>query len=219
MANNQDNNLEDIQGTSEEASRLLADLESSSKTSQSTSHEKKSESDYANQYRSSANKKQSLSSSKNIQSDSSTSQFGLLIGGAVVLGLIALVAVVSSSNTQLSNSGNSSSEYQSTTSGRIPSGKARYKSGRTGKTEIIGVDLSKRTNTNGHITYDAEWSDGYQSSYVFWGYGRAEIFSKNGAGNIERTNARYTISSNGDCVITAVTGAVTTFPRFNPSVN
>ena len=104
-------------------------------------------------------------------------------------------------------------------SSKIPYGKAKYKSGRTGKTEIIRVKLSKRTNSNGHIAYDALWADGYKSSYLFWRSGRAEIFSKNGSGNIERTRARFRRTPNGNCVITAETNAVTTFPNFSPSFN
>ena len=89
----------------------------------------------------------------------------------------------------------------------------------TGKTEIIGVSLSQRKNVNAHIVYDASWADGYSSSYVFWSNGKAEIFSKNGVGEIERTNARFRRMSNGDCVITADTNAVTTFPLFSPVMN
>ena len=66
---------------------------------------------------------------------------------------------------------------------------------------------------------DASWADGYGSSYVFWSNGKVEIFSKNGAGKTVRTNARFRRMSNGDCVITADTNAVTTFPRFSPVVN
>ena len=101
----------------------------------------------------------------------------------------------------------------------IPFGKARYRSGRTGKTELIGVKLSIGTNSNGHIAYEALWEDGYKSSYVFWRTGRAEIFSKNKAGFMERTNARFKQASNGDCIITADTNAVTTFPSFTPTLN
>ena len=103
--------------------------------------------------------------------------------------------------------------------GSIPYGKARFKSGRTGKAEIIGVSLSQRKNVNDHIVYDASWADGYTSKYVFWSNGKVEIFSKNGAGKLERTNAWFRRMSNGDCVITAETNAVTTFPRFSPVVN
>ena len=217
--NNIDRIVEEIKDTRHKADRLLADLEGSSNTQESSREEEAEASDSKNIYRSAPTSNQSSGLSSRIKTDSPSNQTGLFIGGVVVLGLIVLVGVVSSINTQVANTGNSRSEYDSQTSGPIPYGKARYKSGRTGKTEMIGVTLSKRTNTNGHITYDAQWADGYKSSYVFWSYGRAEIFSKNGAGDIERTNARYRRNSNGDCVITADTGAVTTFPRFDPVTN
>jgi len=211
--------IDDVQSTSDEAARLLAELEGSSNTQNSSNEATGNDVDRSKTYRSVPTSNQSPGLSSSRKSDSSSSQTGLFIGAVVVLGLFVLVGVVNSTNTQVVNTGNSRSEYKSQTSGSIPYGKARYKSGRTGKTEIIGVSLSKRTNTNGHITYDAQWADGYKSSYVFWKYGRAEIFSKNGAGNIERTNARYRRNSNGDFIITADTGAVTTFPKFNPGRN
>lgn len=101
----------------------------------------------------------------------------------------------------------------------IPDGKALFKSGRTGMTEEIGVRLSNSINSNGHTVYDATWSDGNWSSYVFWNDGNAEIFSKNGSGAVEKTSARYSRNSKGDCVIHAVTNAVTVFPGLNPIVN
>ena len=101
----------------------------------------------------------------------------------------------------------------------IPFGKAYFKSGRTGKEEIIGVSITDRKNVNGHIAYDAQWSDGYKSTYVFWANGDAEIFSKDGSGDIERTPARYSRENNGKIKITANTGSVTIFPNLNPAAN
>ena len=102
---------------------------------------------------------------------------------------------------------------------RIPFGKAYFKSGTTGKEEIIGVSVADRKNVNGHIAYDAQWSDGYKSTYVFWSNGDVEIFSKDGSGDIERTPARYSRENNGEIKITANTGSVTIFPNLNPSAN
>ena len=102
---------------------------------------------------------------------------------------------------------------------RIPFGKAYFKSGTTGKEEIIGVSVADRKNANGHIAYDAQWSDGYKSTYVFWSNGDVEIFSKDGSGDIERTPARYSRENNGEIKITANTGSVTIFPNLNPSAN
>ena len=102
---------------------------------------------------------------------------------------------------------------------RIPFGKAYFKSGRTGEEEIIGVSITDRKNVNGHIVYDAQWSDGYKSTYVFWANGDAEIFSKDGSGDIERTPARYSRENNGEIKITANTGSVTIFLNLNPAAN
>ena len=149
-----------------------------------------------------------------------------LIGIALLCSICGLVGVgfgfggFNSSKTNHSVASNSPSYSQDTSGyGSIPYGKARFKSGRTGKAEIIGVSLSQRKNINDHIVYDASWADGYTSKYVFWSNGKVEIFSKNGAGKLERTNAWFRNASNGDCVITADTKAVTTFPRFSPVVN
>ena len=144
---------------------------------------------------------------------------GIVVLGSV-LGVLGFGSLVTSSiNSPTNGVGNTSYNYNVDSIGSIPSGKARFKSGRTGNTELIGVSISHRFNSNGHATYDARWSDGYDSSYVFWENGRAEIFSKNGDGSVERTSARFKRLPNGDCVITASTGSVTTFPDFNPLVN
>ena len=136
-----------------------------------------------------------------------------------IIGLVGLGGLIASNTNNSAISNGPSYSQDGSGYGAIPYGKARFKSGRTGKTEIIGVSLSQRKNVNAHIVYDASWADGYSSSYVFWSNGKAEIFSKNGVGEIERTNARFRRMSNGDCVITADTNAVTTFPRFSPVVN
>jgi hypothetical protein len=101
----------------------------------------------------------------------------------------------------------------------IPHGKALFKSARTGSTEEFGVRLSKRVNENGHVVYDAAWSDGYWSSYVYWSDGQVEIFSKNGNDEIERTFGRFRHNSKGDCVVHASTDAITIFPSLDPAVN
>ena len=102
---------------------------------------------------------------------------------------------------------------------QIPNGKAFYKSGSTGKEELIGISLSSRVNTNGHTVYDAKWSDGEESSYVFWSNGHAEIFSKDGTGATVRTAANFKRLDNGSLEIIAETNSVTIFPSFNPATN
>lgn len=136
-----------------------------------------------------------------------------------IIGLVGLGGLIASNTNNSAISSSPSYSQDGSAYGAIPYGKARFKSGRTGKAEIIGVSLSQRKNINAHIVYDASWADGYKSSYVFWSNGKVEIFSENGAGKTERTNARFRRMSNGDCVITADTNAVTTFPRFSPVVN
>ena len=101
----------------------------------------------------------------------------------------------------------------------IPNGKAFFKSGRTGKEELIGISISSRVNTNGHTVYDAKWVDGHDSTYVFWSNGNAEIFSKDGEGNTVRTAAKFERLQNGSVKIVAETDAVTIFPSFNPATN
>ena len=152
------------------------------------------------------------------QQDNQNPLLGIVVLCSII-GLVGLGGIVASNTNNSAVSNTSTYSQDGSGYGSIPFGKARFKSGRTGKTEIIGVSLSQRKNVNGHIVYDASWADGYGSSYVFWSNGKAEIFSKNGVGEIERTNARFRKMSNGDCVITADTNAVTTFPRFSPVVN
>lgn len=152
------------------------------------------------------------------QQDNQSPLLGIVILCSII-GLVGLGGLVASNTNNSAISNSPSYSQDGSDYGAIPYGKARFKSGRTGKTEIIGVSLSQRKNVNAHIVYDASWADGYNSSYAFWSNGKAEIFSKNGVGEIERTNARFRRMSNGDCVITADTNAVTTFPRFSPVVN
>ena len=216
---NNDKIAKDVQATSDEASRLLAGLETSSNAQNSSQPEDTSDDNRANIYKPTVQKNQHSYQPSNPKPESPDVNAGYMIVGIIVVGLTILISVISSTSTQVRNFGGSQTQYDSTALGSIPYGKARYKSGRTGKTELIGVKISRRSNTNGHITYDAFWADGYESSYVFWKYGRAEIFSKNGAAELERTKARYRRASNGDCVITADTNAVTTFPNFTPAVN
>ena len=143
-----------------------------------------------------------------------------LIGIVILCSLVGAVGVGS----LVANGVNNSSGYRSNSSysydvGPIPYGQARFKSGRTGRAELLRVSISSRNNVNGHKTYDVRWGDGVDATYVFWANGSAEIFSKNGNGNMERTYARFSNLPNGDCVITADGGAVTTFPNFTPRSN
>ena len=170
-----------------------------------------------------SNKTRSSVSPSSVQKSYANSN-NILIGIVMLCSIVGMVGVggLIASNVDSSSSpdiANAVSYTRNIGTESIPYGKARFKSGRTGKAELIGVQLSSRTNSNGDKVYDASWVDGYKSTYVFWASGRAEIFSKNGNGNIERTNARFRKMSNGDCVITANTNAVTTFPRFTPVTN
>ena len=60
-----------------------------------------------------------------------------------------------------------------------------------------------RRNANGDVVYDANWSDGYKSSYVFWRNGKVEIFSKDGNGRLTNMPGRFIADGNGGIVITA----------------
>ncbi|MBL6739446.1 MAG: hypothetical protein ISP81_04840 [Synechococcus sp. BS301-5m-G54] len=152
------------------------------------------------------------------QNDNKSPLLGIVVL-CTIFGLVGLGGLVTNNTNSSSVSSASSYSRDSNGYGTIPYGNARFKSGRTGKAEIIGVSLSQRKNVNGHIVYDASWADGYDSSYVFWSNGKVEIFSKNGEGKTEKTNASFRITSNGDCMITADTNAVTTFPHLDPIVN
>tara|TARA_B100002051_G_scaffold255653_1_gene271489 strand:- start:429 stop:968 length:540 start_codon:yes stop_codon:yes gene_type:complete len=101
----------------------------------------------------------------------------------------------------------------------IPAGMAEFYSTQSGTTEVFGVNLSDRTNANGDVVYDANWSDGYKSSYVFWRNGKVEIFSKDGNGKMTNMPGTFIADGNGGIVITAKSGSRTTFPNLVPSMN
>ena len=199
--------IKDLKTTSDEASRLLAGLDQRSNNKPDNIeriNSKKIKGGPHQPYKYQPNREEF--------SDSQWERAGGIVSIFIILLLILIPLINSTNSSSLSGS-------NLTTSTSIPFGKARYRSGRTGKAELIGVKLSIGTNSNGQIAYEALWSDGYKSSYVFWRSGRAEIFSKNKAGFMERTNARFKQASNGDCIITADTNAVTTFPSFTPTLN
>ena len=100
---------------------------------------------------------------------------GLSIVGMVGIGGLIASSIDSPSSTNIANT---VSYARNVGAESIPYGKARFKSGRTGKAELIGVQLLSRTNSNGDKVYDARWADGYKSTYVFWASGRAEIFCR-----------------------------------------
>ena len=100
----------------------------------------------------------------------------------------------------------------------IPQGKARFYSSTTKKTEDIGVKLTSRKNQNNHIIIDAQWDDGFKSSYVFWKSGIVEILSKDGEGKIDNTPGTWT-QQGGNTAITAKTGSITIFPGLTPAAN
>ena len=184
-------------------------------------HEKAASSKSVNQNVGKAPSYQSLSTSPAPETQGlSKNNQNPLIGIVILCSLVGAVGVGS----LVANGVNNSSGYRSNSSysydvGPIPYGQARFKSGRTGRTELLRVSISSRNNVNGHKTYDVRWGDGVDATYVFWANGSAEIFSKNGNGNMERTYARFRNLPNGDCVITADGGAVTTFPNFTPISN
>ena len=101
---------------------------------------------------------------------------------------------------------------------KIPQGKARFYSSTTEKTKDIGVKLNTRKNPNNHIVVDAQWEDGFKSSYVFWKSGIVEILSKDAEGKIDNTPGTWSQIDN-NTVITSKTGSITTFPGLTPTAN
>ncbi len=100
----------------------------------------------------------------------------------------------------------------------LPRNKGLYKKP-TGEVAIYRYTTFRRINPNNDHVYDVNWSDGVKSSYVFWTDGIVEIFSKNGYGGTNRTQANYEVGPNGNCVIRVNTGSVTLFPSFKPIQN
>ena len=206
------------QKTSFTQSRYVADKKPSSRASASNSQVHSNVSSTFQNHDANPRLSTGYTPSSASEQDNQNPLLGIVVLCSII-GLVGLGGIVASNTNNSAVSNTSTYSQDGSGYGAIPYGKARFKSGRTGTTEIIGVSLSQRTNVNGHVVYDASWADGYGSSYVFWSNGKAEIFSKNGVGETERTNARFRRMSNGDCVITADTNAVTTFPRFSPVMN
>ena len=100
----------------------------------------------------------------------------------------------------------------------IEQGKARFYSSTSNETKDIGVELSYRTNQNKHTILDAEWEDGFKSSYVFWNSGIVEILSKDGEGKLDNTPGTWT-QIDGNTVITSKTGSITIFPGLEPTAH
>ena len=100
----------------------------------------------------------------------------------------------------------------------IEQGKARFYSSTSNVTKDIGVELSYRTNQNKHTILDAEWEDGFRSSYVFWNSGIVEILSKDGEGKLDNTPGTWA-QTDGNTVITSKTGSITIFPGLEPTAN
>ncbi len=101
---------------------------------------------------------------------------------------------------------------------KIPQGMARFYSSTTNKTEDIGVSLTSRKNINQHVILDADWADGFKSSYIFWESGIVEILSKDGEGKIDNTPGTWT-QNDESTVITSKTGSITIFPGLVPIAN
>ena len=100
----------------------------------------------------------------------------------------------------------------------IEQGKARFYSSTTKKTTDIGVELSYRQNQNKHMILDAEWEDGFKSSYVFWKSGIVEILSKDAEGKLDNTPGTWN-QTDGNTVITSKTSSITIFPSLEPKAN
>ena len=79
------------------------------------------------------------------------------------------------------------------TNNDIEQGKARFYSSTTKKTTDIGVKLSSRKNQNKHTVIDAQWEDGFKSSYVFWKTGIVEILSQDEEGKIDNTPGTWVL--------------------------
>ena len=104
-------------------------------------------------------------------------------------------------------------------SSHIPSGHAAVLSARTGQETIYGVKVSSRQNKNGHVVYDAHWSDGAHTTFVFWGANKVEIITKNNR-NKSVDNTPGTFSPyKGGVMIVANTGTRTIFPDLFPITN
>ena len=104
-------------------------------------------------------------------------------------------------------------------SSHIPSGHAAVLSARTGEETIYGVRVSSRKNRNGHLVYDAYWSDGEHTTFVFWGSNKVEIIAKNNR-NKSVDNTPGTFSPyKGGVMIVANTGTRTIFPDLTPVAN
>ena len=97
-------------------------------------------------------------------------------------------------------------------------GKARFYSSTTKKTTDLGVKLTTRVNHNKHTILDAEWEDGFKSSYVFWKSGIVEILSKDAEGKLDNTPGTWN-QTDGNTVITSKTGSITIFPSLEPKAN
>ena len=100
----------------------------------------------------------------------------------------------------------------------LSKGKALYKTS-TGKVDKFNISIYHRINENNHHVYDVVWSDGYESSYVFWQNGSAEIFSKDESGQRIKTLAKFKITNNEDCIIRVNSGATTILGKFRPRNN
>ena len=145
-----------------------------------------------------------------------------LLGIVILCSIIGLVGIggLVGSNTKKTGVTNSSSYSQNASSySTIPYGKARFRSGSTGETELIGVNISRRENANGHIVYDASWADGVDSKYVFWKNGSVEIFVKNSQGQYIRSLGSFSEDANSNTVVFASNNTTTTFSQLRPVLN
>jgi len=109
-------------------------------------------------------------------------------------------------------------ESTNKTNNWIAQGKARFYSSTTKETTDIGVKLSYRQNQNKHTILDADWEDGFKSSYIFWNSGIVEILSKDEEGKIDNMPGTWN-NENGNTEIISKTGSITIFPGLAPKAN
>lgn len=119
---------------------------------------------------------------------------------------------------QLSFANRQDNATTNNTNNDIERGKARFYSSTTKKTTDIGVKLSSRKNQNKHTVIDAQWEDGFKSSYVFWKTGIVEILSQDEEGKIDNTPGTWALED-GSTIVTSKTGSITTFPGLTPTAN
>jgi S1-C subfamily serine protease len=101
---------------------------------------------------------------------------------------------------------------------RQPTSECAFKSYKDPEPKAIGCSVSSSQNTNGHWTYNVKWLDGYESTYVLWSNGGAEIISKNGQGVVEVDKGSYESVSSG-MMIKSSEDSLAYLPISTPKLN